>query len=334
MVSRFAGRFRTGRYAGRFGTHTQGPSVPTFYYPDGEVSFTPVDVVTGGATPTWKFYDNAGTLEAEYTALEPTHNFVGAGPYRIEIHDGQDVTRLHLGNSQVSGDIASLASLTSLDRLYLYGTQVSGDIASLASLTGLTDLRVNSTQVTGDVSSLASLTSLDWLYLYSTQVTGDVSSLASLTSLSRLLSGGTQVSGDIASLASLTGLTYLFLDFTSISGDVASLTSLTNLVSLRLNDAQVSGELDLSAATTISDTNISDCGLTQSEVDAAIDNIYQARAAFTDTTPALQIGGTNAAPSGVYQNAVTPTTGKEKIYKLVNDPDAEGFNTWAITYTA
>jgi len=45
-------------------------------------------------------------------------------------------------------------------------------------------------------------------------------------------------------------------------------------------------------------------------------------------------GGTNAAPSGTYQDGDPPTTGKEYIYELENDPETEGFNVWAITYTA
>jgi hypothetical protein len=70
------------------------------------------------------------------------------------------------------------------------------------------------------------------------------------------------------------------------------------------------------------------------QVDAWVSAIYQRRAAFTAATPTLTIGGTNQAPSGVYQNATPPTTGKEYIYKLVNDPDLEGFKKWSITYTA
>ena len=73
---------------------------------------------------------------------------------------------------------------------------------------------------------------------------------------------------------------------------------------------------------------------TQSDVDTVIASIYANRANYTYATPTLNIGGNNAAPSGVYQYAATPTTGKEMIYALVNDPDGEGFNKWTITYTA
>lgn len=73
----------------------------------------------------------------------------------------------------------------------------------------------------------------------------------------------------------------------------------------------------------------------QANVDALIAAIYANRASFTYATPTLDIaGGSNAAPSGVYADEDPPTTGKGMIYELVNDPETEGFNKWAITYTA
>ena len=282
---RFASSLRGGRFAGRFGIAV-AESVPTLYYPDGEASFTPVDVQTSGVTPTWKFYDNAGTLEGEYTALEPTHNFVGTGPYRIEIHDGQDLTQLHLGGTQVSGDVGPLSTLTNLEDLRLNGTSVSGDVSALSGLTNLTVINLSSTQVSGDIGALGSLTNLTQLLFYNAQ---------------------------------------------SVSGDIGGIAPLANVIDVNLYNTQVSGSLDIDAATDIGYINVSNVGLTQAEVDAAIDNIYANRASFTDATPELHIGGSNAAPSGTYQYSATPSTGKEKIYALVNEA---GINNWAITYTA
>ena len=52
---------------------------------------------------------------------------------------------------------------------------------------------------------------------------------------------------------------------------------------------------------------------------------------FTHATPVGNIGGTNATPGGVYQNANPPTTGLEYKHVLVNDGNTEGFNKWAWT---
>ena len=73
--------------------------------------------------------------------------------------------------------------------------------------------------------------------------------------------------------------------------------------------------------------------MSQAAVDEVVENIYRLRANFTNAAPALNISGNNATPSGTYQDGDPPTTGKEYIYELVNDPESEGFNKWSITYT-
>jgi hypothetical protein len=73
--------------------------------------------------------------------------------------------------------------------------------------------------------------------------------------------------------------------------------------------------------------------LLQAVVDTIVADIYAGRMGYTYATPALNVGGTNAAPSGVYADEDPPVTGKGFIYELVNDPEAEGFKKWAITYT-
>lgn len=88
-------------------------------------------------------------------------------------------------------------------------------------------------------------------------------------------------------------------------------------------------------------------GWNQAGVDTVISSMWNARANYTYATPSLQIGGTNAAPSGSYiapQEGANwredtpghwvPLTGKAMIYDLINDVNGEGFNIWGITYTA
>ena len=74
--------------------------------------------------------------------------------------------------------------------------------------------------------------------------------------------------------------------------------------------------------------------LSQAQIDAVVASIYTNRASYTYAAPTLDIaGGSNAAPSGTYADEDPPTTGKGYIYELVVDPETEGFNKWAITYT-
>jgi len=88
------------------------------------------------------------------------------------------------------------------------------------------------------------------------------------------------------------------------------------------------------AAVGIRQLQIYSMTMSQSNVDSCVSRLYSDRASFLYASPVLSVGGTNAAPSGTYADATPPTTGKEYIYKLVNDPDSEGFKKWAITYTA
>ena len=135
--------------------------------------------------------------------------------------------------------------------------------------------------------------------------------------------------------SSLTSLTNIRIHVTALSGDLNPWGALpATLVNLRVRNTSISGAPDLSLAVALADFQYQDCSLSQADVDANLQAIYDNRADFTNATPALNIGGTNSAPSGVYQDATPPTTGKEYIFKLENDPDTEGFNKWTITYTA
>lgn len=101
----------------------------------------------------------------------------------------------------------------------------------------------------------------------------------------------------------------------------------------RINSTALSGVADISTATGLYAYESQGCGLNAATVDARILNIHINRAVFTYASPVLKIDGTNAAPTGVYQDATPPTTGLEYKYKLQVDPDAEGFNKWTITNT-
>ena len=73
----------------------------------------------------------------------------------------------------------------------------------------------------------------------------------------------------------------------------------------------------------------------QAAVDSIVNAIWANKANFTYATPSLDIlGGSNAAPSGVYQATNPPTTGKEKIYDLVNGNATPAGPEWTVQYQA
>nr|DAU82404.1 MAG TPA: leucine-rich repeat protein [Crassvirales sp.] len=122
-------------------------------------------------------------------------------------------------------DISIFKYCKALAYLNLSNTQVSGDISNLNTLTDLTYLSLSNTQVSGDISNLNTLTALTELYLYNTQVSGDISNLNTLTALTELYIHNTQVpiTGDIGKLSTLTKLTKIFCQYSKLTGDLALL---------------------------------------------------------------------------------------------------------------
>jgi len=77
-----------------------------------------------------------------------------------------------------------------------------------------------------------------------------------------------------------------------------------------------------------------DLGLLQATVDAILYDIYAGFASRTASNGTINVGGSNAAPSGTYQAAsacpVTDgTDGKEVAHELVNDGCGVSANHWA-----
>jgi len=76
--------------------------------------------------------------------------------------------------------------------------------------------------------------------------------------------------------------------------------------------------------------------LSQSDVDTALWSLYQATVTpRTASGGTINVGGSNAAPSGTFQAAsacpvTISTDGKEIAYELLNDSCGVGFNKWSI----
>jgi len=80
---------------------------------------------------------------------------------------------------------------------------------------------------------------------------------------------------------------------------------------------------------------INDNGLLQAAVDAALSSLWTMFASRTATGGTINIGGTNAAPSGTFQADATPEDGKEFAYELLNDTgNVNPTKKWAtVTFT-
>ena len=72
--------------------------------------------------------------------------------------------------------------------------------------------------------------------------------------------------------------------------------------------------------TDISTLKLENMGLPDATVDAILMDIYAGLAGFTAAAPTLAIGGTNAAPSGTYQDPPgAPASGLEAVWEMTHD---------------
>ncbi|MCB0071297.1 MAG: hypothetical protein KDE20_07560 [Caldilineaceae bacterium] len=178
----------------------------------------------------------------------------------------------------------------------------------------VTELKFQSMSMAGEwpLSSLVPFTALTHFYAY----TND----------------SLNVSGDLLLLPSVLQYLRIEASLSTVHGYMSDLPPA--LREIRANDShvEISGGSTAILATGLRVIFLYTNDLSQAQLDSILYRLYTDRATFTYATPAAVIGGTNPDPSGTYQDATPPTTGLEYAYKLVNDPDTEGFHKWTITY--
>ncbi len=121
---------------------------------------------------------------------------------------------------------------------------------------------------------------------------------------------------------------------TAVCGDISGWTLPANMSLFSIPSTLLSGTPILTSDLVLQNYIYYDCALSQDNVDDVILSVYAQRMEFTGESLWLDISGSNAAPTGIYQAADPPTTGKEMIYSLKNDNLEEGFYKWVVVYTA
>lgn len=180
------------------------------------------------------------------------------------------------------------------------------------------------------------LTRIDAYGKAATVITGQLRDLPPTMTNLALQRTSSTITGELADLPPT--MTYLSLHTTSsiVTGALADLPAPMEHLYLHTTSSTITPGVGV-RATAIREIRLDSTGMSgmsQAAVDAIAEWLYTNRALFTYATPAANLGGTNAAPSGIYQDADPPTTGKEYIYEVVNDPEGEGFNRWTVAYTA
>ena len=258
--------------------------------------------------------DGSNSTIASGNTVTTNHVYTSAAAYTVRIEQPRWITYLDLRDAKLSGTINQTTNNmpTGLTTLYLQ------------SLSGLT-WTVNGDMPTGLTTlSLQSLSGLTWT------VSGDMPTGLTYLSLNNLTGLTWTVGGDMP-----TGLTTLYLNTLSgltwtINGTNSWPTGATTATVLTCVNVTVSAWTD-NAIRIVRFEN----AWSQANVDACVNAFWANKANFTYATPSLDIlGGSNAAPSGTYQAASPPTTGKEKIYDLVNGNYTPAGPEWTVQYQA
>ena len=289
--------------------------------------FTYEVTVTAGqaTTPKFTFTTNVynklvdwgdGTIRSvAASAVELSHTYAAAGKYRVTFlmpHQDTLLTQIDINADKLSKVLTPIQAFRNLTLFHAYTNSAwVQNISGWVLPASLMDFSVHTTSVSGDISGWVLPASLVNFSVYSTSVSGDIS--------------GWVLPASLANFS---------VYVTSVSGDISGWVLPASLANFSIYSTSVIGSPIFTSAVALSYFQYQNCALLQATVDLIVSRIYASRASFTAAAPSANVGGTNAAPSGVYQDEDPPVTGKGYIYELVNDPEVEGFKKWAITYPA
>lgn len=282
-------------------------------------------------------------------------NFPGGNIWRVIESDGQSyIYNTPSFSHSISAVGTSQIILSKNATKYVASINISGDSlvgeVDVSPLVNCTDINFQQNKLT-NLLNLTSLTVLERLVVWGNLLTVvDITGMVSLKTLDLSLNNLT----DIGLVTNLVNLEYLLLNGNNLTsiGNVVNLQSLIYLylydnpnliMPLELGDIAPTAlsVFLLNTQCPISTASFMDCAdIIQlmfnnisppvNNVNNILESVWQSRALFNPGSHNLYLGGTNPAPSGIYQAAVVPTTGKEFAYALVNDPNGEGFPLWSV----
>lgn len=150
-----------------------------------------------------------------------------------------NLTRLGLGNNQLTSLPGSLGDLTSLVDFYLYNNQITSLPSEIGNLVNLNTLWLYNNQLTSLPPEIGFLTNLVSLRLENNQLTNLPSEIGDLNTLSELNLQSNQLASLPSQIGDLANLTNLLLDHNQLGILPESIGNMSNLTSLYLNDNQL-----------------------------------------------------------------------------------------------
>jgi hypothetical protein len=274
-----------------------------------------------------------------------THQYATAGTYAVRISDPSVITYIDINGVNGSGDLSGW-DVSSATTIYLYSNSFSGDLSGW-DVSSATVINLGSNSFSGDLSGW-DVSSAAVISLYSNSFSGDLSGW-DVSSATIIYLGGNSFSGDLSGW-DVSSATTIYLYSNSFSGDLSGW-DVSSATIIHLYGNSFSGDLsgwDVSSAAYIhlygnsfsgdpglpanglTYYNIANNSLSLADVDSIINTLWGNRANWTDATPELHIGGTNATPTGAYQDGYpVPLDALEQVHDLISDDNSDGIQTWA-----
>jgi hypothetical protein len=286
-----------------------------------DLGFKPMDLAFDGTN--WYVQSATNTYKYDNVFTDATKTSAACVGYSLTIiPDQSDGNGATLAISNNSGNCLYRRKCSDLSLIATVGSAGDGS-ASLCDLS-ITGAAGNYQTNEGEIIAAAS---------------GSTPTKNGFTGLFFRGTGGNRVTFRPTAGKSLKDITAIDFNDDQISGEIKNLYKCSNLTSCKLqtNPALVLDLGRLSAKmqtlwayacgagifgsirhiTALTALNIRENGATQTQVDGWIDDLWQNRDVMG--TPQINLNGTNISPSGIYQDATPPTTGKEKVFDLVEN---------------
>lgn len=285
---------------------------------------------------TWDWGDGSPPEQGD----EIGHEYLSTGPFTVTLtlpDADQWLAAFTTYECLIVGDVlAALQGCRALTKVEVRMVPLVTSAPTLATLAGwwpnLEYLCVDFV-VTGTLADLpATMTNLT-LDGGDAAVTGALSDLPD--GMQRLVLMGTKssITGELADLPATMQLLSLTNTPSAVTGTLADLPTALTYLSLSNTNSTITGA-GSPTSPALKDVFIADLGLSQPVVDAILYDLYLGSAAPHVANGVLQIGGSNATPSGTFQAAAScpvtvATPGKELAYELLNDSCNAFANHWA-----
>ena len=240
-----------------------------------------------------------------------------AGLTSLTVRPAQTYSVLHVYNNPSLSSVANWSTIRTINSLVTYGTNWDVDLSDLESLA---EFRFSSVQTEIDLRGILSNTK----QIVIKNDTASDNANSQLTTFHFPNQPQDIASVDIFNCSN-------FIQFNNLQNASLVLGNSASLRLLVINCPNFDQELPFSATflPQRGDIRIIGCGLSQANVDATINNLYDVRSFLGANTGNVNLsGGTSATPGGVFQAPAgfvqgtsdgTPTTPQEKMYVLENN---------------